>query len=351
MIGTSLGTQGGIASVVKVYRDAGLLGKFGIKYLATHCDGSKASKIATVLHAWLMFAGMVLTGRVGILHAHVASRASFWRKALFIVPAIVFRVPVILHLHGAEFAQFYEQECGTQRQRLVRWIFERSRYVVVLSNTWRHWVNGIVSNPNVIAIYNPVIVPVQGANWAVKKPGAVLCLGRLGKRKGSFDLVDALAGVPEDGTALELRLGGDGAIEEVKRYAAERNLGDSVQLLGWVNGDLKQRELDSAWIYALPSYNEGLPMSVLEAMAAGLPVVATPVGGIPEAIRDGVEGYLVPPGDTAALSNRLRLLARDDALARQMGNAARSRIESTFSVQAVLPRLEQLYQELGYSPR
>lgn len=89
-------------------------------------------------------------------------------------------------------------------------------------------------------------------------------------------------------------------------------------------------------------------MSVLEAMAAGMPILSTPVGGIPEAITDGVEGFLVSPGDVAALAARLQQLLQDDALAARMGAAARRKVELCFSSQAVLPRVQAMYQELGF---
>ncbi len=106
--------------------------------------------------------------------------------------------------------------------------------------------------------------------------------------------------------------------------------------------------MQAARIYLLPSYNEGLPMSVLEAMAAGLPVITTPVGGIPEAVTDGVEGFLVQPGDVDALAGRLAQLLRDDALTQQMGAAARRKIEQTFSAEAILPHIDALYAGLGW---
>jgi len=89
-----------------------------------------------------------------------------------------------------------------------------------------------------------------------------------------------------------------------------------------------------------------LPMSILEAMAHGLPVVATSVGGIPEAVSDGVEGFLVPPGDVAALEDRLQRLLSNKALRRQMGEAARRKVERLFSAEVVVPQLEALYSEL-----
>jgi glycosyltransferase involved in cell wall biosynthesis len=120
-----------------------------------------------------------------------------------------------------------------------------------------------------------------------------------------------------------------------------------VDLLGWVQGEQKTRLLNSCRVYVLPSYFEGLPMSILEAMATGVPVIATAIGGIPEAIDDGVEGYLLAPGDVDGLAERLERLLSDDALAQRMGAAGRAKVERHFSTTAVMPRLEHIYAELG----
>ncbi|WP_395406744.1 glycosyltransferase family 4 protein [Pseudoduganella sp. UC29_106] len=350
MLGTGLDTMGGIASVVRVYQEAGLLRRYGIRYIATHCDGGKLRKFRAMAGAYVAFLGMLLRGQVGLLHVHVASRASFWRKSGFFALAFAFGIPAILHLHGAEFAQFYGEECGPLRKRIVRGIFDRCRRVVVLSDAWKRWVQGVSKNPHVEAIYNPVLLPPSAVAWTARQPGAVLSLGRLGKRKGSYDLLEAAARVLPSAPAVELRLGGDGELDAVRARAAQLGMADHLNLLGWVNGERKEQQLAGAMLYALPSYNEGLPMSVLEAMAAGLPVLATPVGGIPEAVSDGVEGFLVEPGDVEALAARLAQLLQDEALAQRMGAAARHKVETTFSSQAVLPRVEKMYQELGFAP-
>jgi glycosyltransferase involved in cell wall biosynthesis len=97
----------------------------------------------------------------------------------------------------------------------------------------------------------------------------------------------------------------------------------------------------------LPSYAEGLPMSVLEAMAAGCPVVATNVGGMPDLITNGVDGLLVPPGDPDALAAALQRILRDHAFAQQLGNAARQTIANRYTAERSLERLEQMYAGLG----
>ncbi|UTY55783.1 glycosyltransferase family 4 protein [Massilia sp. erpn] len=351
MLGTGLDTPGGIAAVMRVYEEAGLMRRYGIRYLATHRDGSKWAKLGVMLRAYLDFFGMLLTGRVGLLHAHVASRASFWRKAGFFLLAFLFRIPSVLHLHGGEFAVFYGRECGPWRRAAIRFIYDRVSRVVVLSHGWKQWVQSISRNHHIEVIYNPVLMPAVLPAWEQRRPAAVLALGRLCRGKGSYDLLQAAAALAPQQPALELRLGGDGELDAVAARAAELQLDDQLQLLGWVSGQDKVAQLAQARVFVLPSYNEGLPMSILEAMAYGLPVVSTPVGGIPDAIAEGVEGFLVPPGDVAALAERLSRLLQDDALAQAMGAAGRRKVAALFATEAVLPRMEKMYAELGFKPQ
>lgn len=349
MIGTSLRTMGGIAAVVNVYASAGLLERFQVRYLATHRDGGKAAKLARMLSAYGRFLQALLCGQIGLIHVHVASRASFWRKSYFFLLAFLFRVPAILHLHGGGFAMFYD-ECGPLRRWLIRFIFDHADRVLVLSEGWRAWARTISRNPHIEPLFNPVVMPAEAVPWQARAHGDILFLGKLGKAKGIDDLLDATPALLPACPQARLLLGGDGEQAQARQRADTLGLGEHVQILGWVGPDAKRALLASAGIYVLPSYIEGLPMSVLEAMAAGMPVVTTPVGGIPEAVADGVEGFLVPPGDVAALTDRLRRLLTDDALAARMGAAGRHKVATTFSTDVILPRLERIYMELGYAP-
>lgn len=347
MLGTRSDGQGGIASVISVYREAGLFDKYPIKYLATHGDSSRSDKIVLFLTALIHYLPLLLFGKVGVLHVHFASRASFWRKLFFLVPAYVLHIPVILHLHGAEFSVFYEDECGSFAKRIIRLVFDSASRVIVLSANWQDWVRSISKNEFIVPIYNPVIPKPNCAPWENRERGQVLFLGRLGKRKGVYDLLSAASQIQVKCKSLNLRLGGDGELAQVMNYARELRLDGQVEMLGWVSGKEKEKALDRAWLYALPSYHEGLPMSILEAMAAGLPILSTPIAGIPEAVTDGIEGFLVPPGNIEMLSCKLERLINEPGLAKRMGESARKKIESTFSAQMVLPQLERIYFELG----
>lgn len=346
MIGTHPDTMGGVASVINVYRDGGIFDRYPVEYLATHRDGGAATKLKTFGGALVRFASLLLRGQVSLVHVHTASRASFWRKAMFMLGARLFGIPSILHLHGAEFHIFYGEESGALKQHLIRSTFRHASRVVVLSDTWRRWIEGVCPEVRVSVIYNPVLVPQPAPDWNRRTPGRTLFFGRVGPRKGTYDLLAALATL-KDGAAISLHMGGDGEVKKAGEAASELGIAQQVRFLGWVRGDAKCQALNEAMIYALPSYNEGLPMSVLEAMAAGLPILSTPVGGIPEAVSDGVEGFLVEPGNVPALAARWQQLLSDDALARRMGEAARRKVEQSFSAEAILPQVERLYESLG----
>jgi glycosyltransferase involved in cell wall biosynthesis len=343
--------KGGISTVIDLYRDNGLFMRWPIHYVGTMKSGSSARKLLVAAAALSEFLHLLVSGRVGLVHAHSASRASFWRKSMFVLLARAAGVPVIFHLHGAEFRVFYEKEGGAFTRWFIRLVLRSVQRVVVLSKQWRAFIQEIAPAASVDIIPNPISVPATPHDPSQRDPATLLFLGRFGQRKGIFDLLQALVSIKTRFPQIRLRCGGDGEADAVLARSRELGLRDNVELLGWVSGEAKERELARATIYVLPSYAEGLPMGVLEAMAAGVPTVTTTVGGIPDAIDDGVEGYLVSPGDIDALADRIVALLSDVELRARMGAAARAKALDVFSVQKTLAHVEALYRELGAEPR
>lgn len=342
--------KGGISSVIDIYRSAGLFARWPIRYVGTMASGSDLTKIRVALAALASFVYLLLTRQVGLVHAQTASRASFWRKSIFMLLARLFRVPVILHMHGAEFEHFYRNECGPGRKAFVRYVLNGVDRVVVLSSQWQNVITSIAARARVETIVNPIPIPAAAADARQREPRTLLFLGRFGKRKGIFDLLQALTIVKERFPDVRLRCGGDGDVPGVIARARELGLTEQVEVLGWVSGAAKERELERAAVYVLPSYAEGLPMGVLEAMAAGVPTITTNVGGIPDAIEDGVQGFLVKPGDVQTLAARIvDLLAHDDLRAR-FGAAARAKAQEVFGTDRVIDRVEALYRSFGFQP-
>jgi glycosyltransferase involved in cell wall biosynthesis len=345
MLGTDLETKGGISSVVNVYRSNGFFEKWNTTYIPTSCDGAFIVKFSRAIFSFLRYIGILLTSHVQLIHVHMASRASFWRKFCFIQMGFLLRIPVLIHLHGGEFHIFYGRECSLWKKKIVRYVFEKANRVVVLSHRWAEWAQNTFSAANVSVVYNPVIYR-RNLTFDSRKEAEILFLGRLGESKGTMDLMDAVSRLTRSHPKIKLLLGGDGDLDGARSRAQELGIAPRVDILGWVKGDEKEKLLLESTVYALPSYNEGLPMSILEAMAAGLPVVSTKVGGIPEAVRDGVEGFLIEPGDVKALTRRLDMILSDRTLQTKMADAGRKKIEAVFSAQKVVPQMEKLYSAI-----
>lgn len=349
MMGTSPDTMGGVASVIRIYRSQGLFTRWPVTYLATHVDGGAARKLFKAAAAWWRFAARLVRSDDFLLHVHCASRASFWRKSAFVLPATWSGATVILHLHGAEFMQFYHDESGPFAKRAIRYILEKCTRIIVLSESWRKTISEITPS-RIDVIANPAL-PLRGeVAFAAREPATLLFLGRLGRRKGIHVLLQALVRVKEEHPSVRLLCGGDGDLDEVREAAERLGVADCVEILGWVDETRRAGLLATASVYVLPSFAEGLPMSILEAMSAGLPVVTTPVGGIPEAIADGEEGLLVPPGDTEALASAISRLLSDAPLREAMGARGRAKFDACYDANVVLPRLESVYRDLGVMP-
>ena len=265
--------------------------------------------------------------------------------------ALAARRPVLLHLHGGEFGSFYYDECGAVRRRFIRYILEQVDLVVVLSAQWQQRIGGIAPRAKLAVVSNPVTSGADSFIPALRRTDALLFLGRLVARKGIFDLLEALARIRARFPTVRLRCGGDGDVAAVAARARELGVDDCVELVGWVSGSVKQQVLAEATVYVLPSYAEGLPMGVLEAMIAGAPVVATLVGGVADVVDNDVDGFLVAPGDVPALADRIMRLLGDPGLREAFAARARTKVLEHFSPERVLTQLENLYRRLGATPR
>lgn len=345
MLGTGVETRGGISAVISSYRAHGLFERWPIDYVATHRDGSKLAKLATALQAFFVLLYDVVRYRRPVMHVHGASRASFWRKSIYMAIGYLAGWHIVFHLHGGGFARFHKDECGPMAQAVIRFFLDRAAWIVVVSESWKEWAHGVTSNRHIVCIPNPVSLPAVVSR--VREPGLVVFSGRCEASKGIFDLLDAAGVLRAQVPGLRIECAGDGDLGKVQRYAASMNLAPRVKMRGWLRKEASEQLLSRASVFVLPSYAEGLPMSVLEAMAAGCPVVATRVGGIPDLVTDGVDGLLVPPGDPHALAAALQKILRDPAFAQQLGNAARQTIANRYTVERSLERLEQIYAGLG----
>ena len=347
MIGTDPATRGGISSALAAWDDAGLFDRWPISYIPTHRDGTRVQKALRAVDAFVTLLWLATRYRHALLHVHSASRNSFWRKAPFMAVALLLRWQVVFHLHGGGFSRFYERECGPVRRAVVRFFLRRATRIVAVSPRWAQWLRDTFGHPHVESIPNAVPLPRVSTTRLV---GRIAFSGRLSREKGAFDLVEALARVRVSHPEVRLEMAGDGDTDALARHARAFGVSDRVLIRGWCDKHECERMLARAAVFALPSHVEGLPMSLLEAMAAGCTVVATHVGGTPDLVVDEGNGLLVPPGDVGALASAIARALSDRPFAATLAQAARETVARRHAPAAAVQRIGRIYYGLGVEP-
>ncbi len=312
----------------------------------TRCGNLKAVRQATVPFVLAIFAVRCALGRVSLAHINIAPRGSTWRKMLFAKAAQLARVPVILHLHGSGYDEYFAA-CSSYRQQRIRRFFREADRVVVLGAHWERFTHDVlgVAAEKIAIVENGVPMPAGMASPGAALP-LIVFMGAVGERKGMDVLLAALGQVAASGTGFYARIGGDGDIAHYRKIAANLNISDRVEFLGWVSEEAVDRELRDADMLVLPSRAENQPVAIIEAMARGLPAISTNVGAIPDTLQDGICGVIVEPGKIDPLARAIATLAQNPALRLRMGRAARARWQERYSIESVAERMAAHYDEL-----
>lgn len=343
MAGPSLDMQGGVASVAKGYVESGLGETCNLTYIDTACDGSKPKKGLRFARALARFRRELPSADV--VHIHTSMRGSFDRKYRLAAMARKAGKHIVLHEHDGEFAALFEDADDAYRAK-VREFFDWADRVIVLSEEWRdYFAANVCDSAKILVIHNAVALPAVPTD-ACEHQG-ILFLGRLDARKSPDVLLRAAKALRVRFPEARYVFGGDGNVEKYRALADRLGVADVCNFVGWVTGEDKERLVRKTGVFCLPSRHEGMPMSLLEMMAYGLPCVMTPVGGIPQVIHDGENGYMSPVGDVDALTDRLAELLASPELRGSIGSAARRTIERDFNIDANIRRLTGLYRELS----
>jgi glycosyltransferase involved in cell wall biosynthesis len=352
MVGTDLHGMGGVRAVVSGYVDGGLFERYDCVYVTSHRAGNGWVKIFTALKAWVRVAVLLRKLNAPLVHVQTASHASFWRKAVICLMARAAGRPYIVHVHGGGFARFYEHECGHFGRRLIRSTLAHAALVIALSEEWRGRLLKICPTARVEVLHNAVRIPdSERAQPRADRNPTLLFLGHLLPEKGVYELVKACAQLAKRFPDLKLVLGGVGQADAVRELASQLGVSERVELPGWLGPESKSAALAASTMFLLPSYHEGMPMALLEAMSWGMPVIATPVGGIPQIVTHEANGLLIPPADVAALTTAIERLLLDPALRIRLGNAARTTIVSGFSLEDAMRKLDNIYSRFGLVKR
>ena len=333
------GSRGGIAEVIRLHQQAPFWQRMHAQLLSTYDDRGPIHKLWAAGKAY--GAAPLKIMRADVVHVHVAAQFSLLRKLPFVCIARALRKPLVVHVHASSEESLFHR---TPRPA-VRFVLLSATRVIALSQSWADTIRKHLPQANVTVVPNPV-TPSSALHPKQASPPVILYVGKLEPRKGYADLLTAAATVLRVFPAAQFWFAGHGEIEKAQAQCRQLGIGSSVRLLGWVDRlELEQLFLHAS-LLALPSYSEGVPMAVLEAMSHAVPVVCTPVGGLPELIEDGRNGLLVPPGDAPALAARILCLLHDPAYACSLAEAAVETVQQRCGLNAISERLETLYATL-----
>lgn len=296
------------------------------------------------IFAFIMFC---LTKRhYDIYHIHMASRGSTFRKGYYVRMAKKWGKKVIVHIHGAQYMEFFSELSSTKRKDVIE-ILQSADMVIALSESWKERFEKVFGLTNCVSLPNGINTDeFDDAICNIdENRDAFLFLGRLGKRKGVYDLIDAVEIALKQNQNLKLFIAGDGEVDKVKAEITQRGLNKSIEVVGWVDLKGKKELLKKVSTVVLPSYNEGLPMSVLEGMASGKAIISTNVGAIPEVIQED-NGILIQPGDIHALADALMKCSSDINMLSHMSAANIKKIDRQFSMRKMHENLQELYRKV-----
>ena len=338
------GSRGGMAAVIKDIRNSKLLNEqFKIDIFPSYIDGNPIIRHAYSAAKYAKY--LTVCKRYDVIHIHAASWGSTLRKGLYLRAAKRLGKRVILHIHSGNYMRHYAAASKAIQKKILE-ILHSADVVVALSDAWKQTFEDAFGLTNCISVENGVDTEALApANTADARSSSFLCMGRLGQGKGTYDLVAAMEKAVCQVPQMKLYLAGDGEVEQVKTLVTEKNLQQNIEIVGWIGFERKLELLKQCATVVLPSYNEGLPMAILEGMACGKAIVSTPVGAIPEAVQPE-NGILIRPGDVDALAAALVNCAKNPQMLREMSERNSRKIKECYSMEAMHKKLAALYNSL-----
>lgn len=335
-------SQGGMATVIaNTLRSESLNGCCDIDMYSSFVDGGMFRRALHSVSKELAFR----PGSYDIYHVHMCSGTSTWRKMRYVKKLGRDARKVVLHIHGAEYHEFYDA-CSSAQKKRIKDLCASVGRVVVLSEEWRDFfiARSICDPGKLVVLYNAVEIPDEGIDAYENRN--VLFMGRLAERKSPDVLMRAAVEVLRRFPDTRFYFGGDGDVARYRSMAETLGIANACDFVGWVNGPAKHELIQRCSVYCLPSRNEGMPMSVLEAMSYGLATIATPVGGVPRVIEDGRNGLLVPVGDYERLAAALLRFLGDSDLRKRIGMQGRRDMQSSFGMRAYAEKLAAVYGDV-----
>lgn len=339
VVATGKQTRGGITSVIQAYTQSPLWENWHCRWLSTHIDTSQWQKIWVFMKAFSTY--FFILPKYSIVHFHLSEPPSAFRKLFFIYPAKWFGKKCIIHLHS--FSP--ETSFNSKHRWLYKRVFRSADQIIVLSSYWKTQLEKTFGDQLPITIVlNPSSFPIHSGKTE-RKP-FILFAGTLNGRKGYKDAIKAFAMLHQELPDWQLYLAGNGEIAEAEKLAAELGVSEKAICVGWIEKLYKEKLFSEASVFCLPSYAEGFPMAVIDAMAHNIPVITTPVGGITDMFKNGESVLLHEPGDIDQLAQQMRTMMNLATLRTAISTQAYALLENHFTIENIAAQMDGIYTRL-----
>lgn len=339
VVATSHKTRGGITSVIKAHQQGAQWKEFHCKWIETHIDKGMFWKLFYLIKGLTTY--LLLLPFYDIIHIHTSEPPSAIRKCIFMWFAKLYRKKTIIHFHAFST----ETTIKSKYKEVYRYLFNKADIVIVLSNFWKECINNDFHlGDKIKVIYNPCTTEISNKQY--NKKNHILYAGTINARKGYEDLIKAFGLIANKFPDWKIIFAGNGEIEKGRKTAIDLGIEKQIIFLGWVNGVDKDKAFKEASIFCLPSYAEGFPMAVLDAWAYSLPVITTPVGGIPDIAKDENNLLLCKPGDYVYLASQIEKMITNEVLRNHISMMSSQLAQMTFNKNTINKNIADIYSSL-----
>jgi glycosyltransferase involved in cell wall biosynthesis len=282
--------------------------------------------------------------RPQIVYIHSASYTSFWEKVIYVLLAKLFFRKIVFHSHGGFFEKFYSQS-NWSLQLIIRNTLGLCERIIVLSDVWFTFFQKLIPADKIAIVPNGIIPDsFIKSDIAKSERPSFLFVGRVGAPKGVYDLLRATK-IVQKNVDCEVWFMGNGEADKVKQISKDLGL-KYIKLLGPKYDQEKADIYSKAWCFVLPSHAEGMPITILEAFAAGLPVIATTVGTIPQVVLDGKNGFLFEKSNTKTCAQLMERVIQDEKCRKSMSILNRAEVLEKYNINKSAIKVSTIFNEI-----
>jgi len=359
-------SKGGICSVIQYLINSPLKEKFNfIKFntsspfygTESYMKESIYKKIKRLIKIYIQYIYVLNKYPINIVHINTSFKPyAFWRDSLFLLLTRVKRKKVLLHIHGGALSEFLEKYSSKYIKYLIKKILHLPQYIIVLSKEQKKPFEELKISKKIDIVPNMIDLKKFYNTSNFKKEFGIpedyriilFVSAHFYREKGVWEIMHCIPYVLKENENILFILVGSGAEEQrMKQFCFEMKYGKYVRFTGNIKEDDVIKLFLCADIFIFPTYySEGFPMVILEAMAAGLPIISTPVRAIPDIIENGVNGYIIPAKNPVILAEKINKLLKDRRLYEKMKNNNKQKVKEYYDINVVSQIFEKIYNNL-----